>query len=142
MRQTLESDLNLMRFRCVNEEGEDLLFQSKPVDGDIRLLVYFELENLRTMLAPFADQAVDGVTCETTLLVQVRWMIDFGHSLMPMRAALQAATALVEEAINRDETAGACSDCGCTSALCVEYRLHGQVCCPDCGHRRTAHHAR
>ncbi len=36
-----------------------------------------------------------------------------------------------------------CQNCGCTSALCLEYRLHGQVCCPECSHSkvRVAAHA-
>ena len=34
--------------------------------------------------------------------------------------------------------AGICTGCGVSKALCLEYRLHGNVCCPDCSHGKKA----
>lgn len=99
MKQTFKSSVDVARFKCVNEAGDDLIFQCDTVRGDIRVLAYFVPENLEKMLLAFDKPHVMGVICETRLLVQVREMIAFGCPLDQMRATLQAALALVDDAM-------------------------------------------
>jgi hypothetical protein len=36
---------------------------------------------------------------------------------------------------DRSAAKAECSGCGCSRALCLEYKLHGAIaCCPDCQH--------
>ena len=84
-------------------------------------------ENLTRMVA-HADKK--GIPLTRVMSAkQVRFMYD---QLVLTETLLQATA---PPAPTADK--GECPGCGCSSALCVEYRLHGQVCCPDCSHRKT-----
>jgi hypothetical protein len=57
------------------------------------------------------------------------------RSIQAMRQCADELEAALAEGVPPAEPKLLCSGCGCSKALCLEYKLNGAVaCCPDCNH--------